>query len=452
MHYDTVDNYAMKCRLYPSPSQKGMIDDALTAVRVFHNCIIYDMRVNGINVKERPARAKDGEAAEGVVHFPDISAALRKEYKDQLIEQHPIIKACPQAALTTNVGLKADLIKEFGKNPLEFQKPRYYNELHPRLSYTYQEALSKIQVGENRNVFHINLAIIGSVKVRGWNQKLRFGDSETDFLAWAVNHPKEMITVTVSKDMAGDYYIVFKIKQCLKPFPQLPQSEVGIDVGVKDIAITSDGQKYENKKFKKQEKRHQKLLNRKLSRRWGPSNEAYREARKKNRQEWRNYEAHPEQYTEAPPMLNPSNGYLAAKAKHAKLNRKIAEQRSLWNHEISRAIVANHGLIAVETLSISGMVRNKHLSYALTDAAFGSLLANIAYKARWHGRELICIDQWTPSSKRCSACGYVYNSNDQYHLKPWNLSIRNWVCPQCGAAHDRDINAAKNILYYAKLA
>lgn len=451
MHYDEVANYAMKCRLYPSPAQKQAIDDALTAVRVFHNCLVYDMFFNGVNLTEKKRKAKDSTEVDGVVHFPDWKAALSRAYKDKLIEEHPIIKKCPQAAITTNVGLKADLVKEFGKSPIEYQKPRFYNELHPRLSYTYQETLSKIQPGDNPNVFRITLAMIGCMKVRGWNQKLRFDNEDTNFLQWAVQNPKENITVTVSKDLVGDYYIVFKVKKCLKPFAPVNDHQVGIDVGIKDIVICSDGQHYKNKKFKQAEKRHQRRMNRKLSRRWGPSNEVYREARKQNRAIRKRMLNQPEAYAgqPIPEPIAPSKRYVKTRIQHAKLNRAINRKRSDWNHTISNQIVSQNQTIAVETLNITGMVRNKHLSYSLTDAAFGSTLLYIKYKADWHGRTVISIDKWTPSSKRCSVCGYIYDHRDAYHLRPWSLAIRNWTCPVCSTSHDRDLNAAKNILYYA---
>lgn len=452
MHYDVVSNYSMKCRLYPTQEQKTAIDDALTAVRVFHNCLVYDMWNNGLNLREKPKRNKDGSISEEVLHFPDLKEALSAAYKNQLILQHPIIKKCPQGALTTNVGLKADLIKEFGKLPIEYQKPKYYHERHPRLSYTYQESLSKIHPTENSKVFRINLTMVGNVKVRGWNQKLRFGDENCDFLTWASENKDKVITITISRDLVDDYYAVFKIQSCLKPFPEKVDQEIGIDVGIKDIAVCSDGQKYENKKFKREEKKHQRRLNRQMSRRWGPSNEKYRAERKKRdalQKELQNLHNNAA-LDELPEQISPSKRYLRTKKRHARLNRKIARKRDLWNHQISRRIVEENGLIALETLNVSGMVRNRHLSYALTDAGFGTLLSDIKYKAEWHGRDVREIGKWTPSSKRCAYCGYLYSSSDQYQMKPWSLSIRFWNCPVCGEKHDRDINAAKNILYFAK--
>ena len=286
--------------------------------------------------------------------------------------------------------------------------------------------------------------------MRGWNQKIRFGDEDTNFLAWCQNNPKENITVIVSRDKVGDYYICFKIKECLKPFAEKPDNEIGVDVGIKDIAICSNGQKFENKKYKKNEKRHQKLLNRKLSRRWGPSNEVFRQEAKKVRAERKKRLAAGEPEECLPPPVIPSKRYFKAQKQHARLNRDIARKRDLWNHEISRKIVETSGFIGIETLNIRGMLRNKHLHFALTDAGFGSLLSDIQYKAEWHKRMVCEINQWTPSSKQCSSCKYIYNSKDPYGLKPWNLSIRSWTCPKCKTKHDRDVNAAKNILFFAK--
>lgn len=450
MRYDPIENYSMKCRLYPSKTQAQKIDNAITAVRVFHNCLIYDIWNSGAHCTEKP---KKGSETGETVHFVNLNAAFAAAYKNALAEKHPIIKECPSAALITNVGLKADVQKELDrKKPIEAQKPRYYNERHPRLSYTYQEANSKIRSGENRKVLFINLALIGKVKLRGWNQKLRFGDEETDFAAWVEANPKEQMTITVEKDLVGDYFIVFKIKKCLKPFAEPSQEEVGVDVGIKDIAICSDGVKFENRKYKKAEKKHQRALNRRLSRRWGPSNEEYRAAALANRLERKRFLDHPEEHEgeEIPTPVRPSGRYQKIRKKHARLNRKIARRREQWNHEISRKIVEKHGLIAVESLNIRGMERNRHLAYALTDAAFGRLLEYIRYKAGWHQRTVRQIGAWTPSSRRCSSCGYLYSGKDEYHLKPWSLSIRKWTCPVCGKLHDRDFNAACNILYYAK--
>ena len=162
---------------------------------------------------------------------------------------------------------------------------------------------------------------------------------------------------------------------------------------------------------------------RKLSRRFGWANEKFREARKKN------------------PDLQPSKSYEKTRILHAKIERKIARQRDNWNNHITYNIIKDHDAIGVESLNVKGMFRNRHLSYALSDAAMGDILQKLKYKSDWHGKEILAIDKWTPSSKRCSHCGCIKND-----LK---LSDREWTCRSCRKHHDRDINAAKNILYYA---
>lgn len=139
--------------------------------------------------------------------------------------------------------------------------------------------------------------------------------------------------------------------------------------------------------------------------------------------------------------LTPSKTYERTVLKLSKLHRKISWKRDLYNNQITKEIVENNKFIGVETLNVSGMFRNKHLSNALSDASMSSILLMLQYKADWYGRIIQPINQWSPSSKRCSHCGYV--------LPKLSLSVRNWQCPECGTHHDRDINAANNIKYYA---
>lgn len=413
----------MKCRLYPNKTQAKAIDDAIHAVHVFHNCVIWDMFTNKINVVEKPSRDKEGE----VVHFPKISAALTAAYKNHLMEEHPIISACPANALLTKIGVWADLERELGKKPIEFfKKPPFYSKLRPRKSFTYQETFGKIQLSENRNVLYIKLHNkIGTVKIRGWNQRIRFdADGTLDFAAYAGNNKRKKVTITVSRDNCGDYFISFKLTDVYRPMAVVKEDAVGIDVGIKNIAILSDGTTHENKQYKKEAKPLHKKLNRQMSRRQGWANEVFRAEHKKNTE------------------LQPSGRYLRTKQKMALLDRKIARKRELWNHEITKSIIARYGFIGVESLNITGMFRNKHLSNALSDAGMGQVLAMLNYKAQWYGRTLQAIGQWTPSSKRCSHCKHYIKTN-------LTLSVRQWTCPECGTHHDRDINAAKNILDYA---
>jgi len=183
---------------------------------------------------------------------------------------------------------------------------------------------------------------------------------------------------------------------------------VGIDLGIKDFAILSNGTRYGNKNFLKNEQRKLARLNRKLSKKIG--------SKKGDKK---------------------SNNFLKAKLKLAKKHQHIANKRKDYLHKISHSLVKNYDVISVESLAVKNMIQNKHLSKAISDMGWGEFVRQLQYKAEWNNKILIKIDRWFPSSKTCSQCGYK-NEN----LK---LSERSWECPECGTVLDRDLNAAINI-------
>ena len=133
-----------------------------------------------------------------------------------------------------------------------------------------------------------------------------------------------------------------------------------------------------------------------------------------------------------------SNNWYKARLKVAKLYEKVSNIRRDNLNKVTTKLIQEDQLITVETLNVKGMMKNHNLAQAIGDASWGELVRQLEYKANWYGRTLVKIDQWFPSSKRCSSCGHT--------LRKLPLSIREWDCPQCGTHHDRDINAAKNIL------
>lgn len=447
IRYDHIDCYTMKCRLYLNDAQKEQVDKILRGIHVFYNCTLYKLLNDNEGTQPGKKLNENGE----FYHLPNYKTLQNKAWKEDLIREHPIIAEVPAGAITGNNGcIGADLKKALDKHSMEYHRasvamkksgklprdrkvPSYYSKNKPRTSYTYQETCSKFTCAGNRNVIYANLNKLNECgkeeknnlcKLRGWNHDIRFApDGSVDFIDYLASNPRKQLTVTISKDNCGDHWICFKLLDVYKPIKDTHGDAVGVDVGIKDIAILSDGTKFENHRFKKKQKRHLKLLNRQMSRRHGWSNIRFREQYKGN------------------PSLVPSKRYEQAKQKHAKLERKIVRQRENWNNTITRSIVENHDSIAVESLNVKGMQRNRHLAYALSDAAIGDILSKLAYKAVWHRREIRAIDRWTPSSKRCSCCGYIKRG-----LK---LSEREWTCPSCRKRHDRDINAAINILDYA---
>lgn len=178
---------------------------------------------------------------------------------------------------------------------------------------------------------------------------------------------------------------------------------VGLDLGIKDLIITSDGQKFENKKFLKNSEKKIKHLQRNYSR------------KKKG-----------------------SKNQEKARLKLAIAHEKLSNKRKDNLHKITTSIVKENSVICIEDLNVKGMMKNHKLSKSISDCSFSMIRSMLDYKCKWYGRQLIVIDRWSPTSKTCNDCGYV--------MKDWNLGIREWTCPNCGAHHDRDINAAKNIL------
>lgn len=457
--YHLVENYTMKCQLYPNKSGKEMIDRIINGVYKFYNNAVYDMVNNYTCTIEKNVDGK-------LYHYVDFNAICKAEYINTIKNKHKDSMLVPGGALSTKNGLfqtdfkralshKTEIVTtKSGKKEkkhtkkartdskgrylpysLEIAEPVYYNKKNPRNSYTYQLCLRRnIITSDNLNVFYIKLSsarnknneVHCTIPVRGWNKKIRFGEKQSmNFLEMVLKSDKYH-TVTISKDSCGKYWICFKLKNVYKPIRMINNKEGGIDVGIKDLVITSEGEKYENPKFKKQEKRHIRRLSRKLSRRKGWKNQQFKNEYQKDKN------------------IRPSKSYLHTKEKLAKLHKKISNCRENYNHYITTNIIKNYSFIGVETLNVSGMFRNRRLSNALSDAAMGMILVMLKYKADWYGRTIIAIDRWTPSSKRCSSCGYIRPT--------LTLNVREWTCPKCKTFHDRDVNAAKNIYHFAKIS
>ena len=209
-------------------------------------------------------------------------------------------------------------------------------------------------------------------------------------------------SITLSKEPNGKFYLSVLID---KPLRQVPQSSsmVGLDLGIKDFAVTSDGQVIENIHFKKNEESRLKRLQRQISKKVVGS---------KNREK--------------------------ARLRFAKLNEKIRNRKLNFLHDVTNHLIDENQVIVMEDLNVKGMVRNHKLAESISEVNWGEFRRMLAYKAAWHGRQLVFIDRFYPSSKRCNHCGYIY--------KELTLKDRQWVCPECGSLIDRDYNAALNIL------
>lgn len=225
--------------------------------------------------------------------------------------------------------------------------------------------------------------------------------SEPLDIRWSRPLPSAPSTVTVSMDSAGRYFVSFLCEFEPKALPVTPKT-VGVDVGLTHLAVTSNTEKVPNPKhtqrFAEQLARRQRALSRKKK-------------GSKNREK--------------------------AKRQVARIHARIHDARLDTLHKLSRHLIDENQVVCVESLAVKNMVRNRNLSKAISDASWGELVRQLRYKGEWAGRQVVEIDRFYPSSKRCGGCGHI--------VERLPLEVRSWTCSECGSDHDRDVNAAKNI-------
>lgn len=215
----------------------------------------------------------------------------------------------------------------------------------------------------------------------------------------------KMGTLTVSRDKCGDYWcsiVVDDKKPQITKAKICEETSIGIDLGIKDYAILSDGTKYSNPKFLEREQNHLAMLQQRFAK-----------------------------------TQKGSKRHEKMRLKIAKLHRRIANKRIDYLHKVSIDIVKKTDTICIEDLNIESMLQNHCLSQAISSASWSIFIRQLKYKSDWYGKNVILIGRFDPSSKTCSGCGYINTE--------LTLNDREWVCPDCGELHDRDINAAKNI-------
>jgi putative transposase len=221
--------------------------------------------------------------------------------------------------------------------------------------------------------------------------------------------PEILRTLTVSKTPTGKYYVSILTDDQIN-YPPIQEfshaTMIGVDVGIKSFAALSNGEIIEHPKFLKSSLQRLKCLQKRVSRK----------------------------------VIGSNNRRKAVK-KLAVIHEKISNQRHDFQHKVSKKLISENQAIAVETLNVKGMMKNHKLAQAIGDSAWYSFVLKLSYKAEQFGKTLLKINQWEPSSKTCNICGY--------HNSELTLIDRNWLCPDCGTNHDRDINAAINIKKFA---
>ncbi|MEG4801822.1 MULTISPECIES: RNA-guided endonuclease InsQ/TnpB family protein [unclassified Microcoleus] len=209
-------------------------------------------------------------------------------------------------------------------------------------------------------------------------------------------------TITVKLSPSGRWTVSLLVDVETRPLPESP-NQIGIDLGINSLAALSNGEKIVNPKSFKAKRRKLRKAQKALRRKQKGSNNRHK-----------------------------------ARLKVAKVHAEISDARNDFLHKLTTRLVRENQTIALEDLSVKNRIKNRKLALAISDASWGELVRQLEYKCDWYGRTFVKIDRWFPSSKRCGHCGRIVDKLP--------LNIREWDCPYCGTHHDRDVNAAKNIL------
>ena len=363
---------AYKFRLYPKEKQRILIHKTFGCSRFVYNYYLNYQKENGVQK----------------------SFNLCKDLKE-LEDDYEYLKEVDSCALRCSI---FDL--EDGFNNFFAKRSGYPNfkSKFSRQSYRTSLIRSTYKGKEYSNIEvdlltrFIKLPKLGKVKIRGYRDKERIEG--------------KIINATISKDATNKYYVSVLVEEDILIEKVTPTSIVGIDLGIKDLVVTSDGIKYGNDKVLMKYEKRLKRLQRKLSR-----------------------------------QEKASKNYLRTKEKMARIHAKIKNYRKHYLNEIANEIVDEHDIIVTESLEVADMFKDKKKAFnkSLSDACVSTLRSLIEWKCKIKGKFYYKINTYYPSSQVCSSCGYK-------NSKLKDLSIREYDCPKCGTHNDRDINASLNIL------
>ena len=365
---------AYKFRIYPTEEQEIFFAKTFGCVRKVYNLMLNDRKKAYEEVKNDPSKK---------MTFP-TPAKYKKEF--------PFLKEVDSLALA-NAQLHLDkAYKNFFRDK-SVGFPRFKSKKNPVQSYTTNNQNGTVALIDSKFIKVPKLKSLIRIKLH--------------------RQPKGMIkSATISRHASGKYYISLLCKEEINELPKT-NSAIGIDLGITDFAILSDGQKIDNNRLTSKMEKKLKREQRKLSRR-------ALLAKKKGI------------------PLSEAKNYQKQKRKVARLHEKVMNQRTDFLNKLSTEIIKNHDIICIEDLNVKGMLRNHKLARSISDVSWSSFVAKLQYKADWYGREIIKVDTWFPSSQICSECGHKDGKK--------SLDIREWTCPICHTHHDRDINASINIL------